>query len=433
MLEFPCLPLSPSSTLPLFFMHMERVVVTGLGAVTPIGLDVPSFWNGVVEGRNGVKPVTLVDNTPHVVRFAGEITEFDPHNYIDKREAKKMDRFVQFACVASDEALADAHLQIGEDNRDRVGVIIGCGVGGLATWEREYAKFLKGGPDRVSPFLIPMMIVNMAAGHVSIRTGARGPNTAVVSACTSSAHALGLAFDFVQRGEADAMISGGTEAPISNCGLAGFGNMRALSRRNDDYLTASRPFDRDRDGFVMGEGAGTLILESLTSAKARGAKIYAEMLGHGWAGDAYHMTGMREDGSGYFKAIEQALKKSGVSRDEVDYVNAHGTSTPTNDPVETRALKDFFGERAYQIPVSSTKSQMGHLLGGGSAVESIACIKALQEGILPPTINQFNADPECDLDYVPNASRRANISVALNNATGFGGHYAALVFKKWSE
>ncbi len=412
---------------------MERVVVTGLGAVTPIGLTAPTFWNGVVEGKNGVKPITLVDREPHKVRFAGEISEFDPHNYIDKREAKRMDRFVQFACVASDEALADAGLQIGEENRDNIGVIIGCGVGGLSTWETEHAKFIKSGPDRVSPFLIPMMIVNMAAGHVSIRTGARGPNTSVVSACTSSAHAIGLAFDFVRSGEAVAMIAGGTEAPISNCGLAGFGNMHALSRRNDDYQTASRPFDKDRDGFVMGEGAGTLILESLTSAKARGAKIYAEMLGHGWAGDAYHMTGMREDGSGYSKAIELALKKSGVSRDDVDYVNAHGTSTPTNDPVETRALKDVFGERVYKIPVSSTKSQIGHLLGGGSAVESIACIKALQEGVLPPTINHFTPDPECDLDYVPNASRRADISVALNNATGFGGHYAALIFKKWSE
>ena len=412
---------------------MERVVVTGLGAVTPIGLDVPSFWSGVVEARNGVKPVTLVDAAPHVVRFAGEITEFDPHNHIEKREAKRMDRFVQFASVASDEALADSRLVIDEANRDRVGVIIGCGVGGLRTWETEHEKFLKGGPDRVSAFLIPMMIVNMAAGHVSIRTGARGPNTAVVSACTSSAHAIGLAFDFVARGEADAMIAGGTEAPISNCGLAGFGNMRALSRRNDDYLTASRPFDRDRDGFVMGEGAGTLILESLSSARARGAKIYAEMLGHGWAGDAYHMTGMREDGSGYAKAMELAIQKSGISHLDVDYVNAHGTSTPTNDPVETRALKEVFGERAYKIPVSSTKSQIGHLLGGGSAVESIACIKALETSIVPPTINQFNADPECDLDYVPNASRRAPITVALNNATGFGGHYAALIFKKWSE
>lgn len=412
---------------------MERVVVTGLGAVTPIGIGASAFWNGVVEARNGIKPITLIDTTAHIVKFAGEVSEFDPHRYIEKREAKRMDRFVQFSIVASDEALANSGLQITDENRDRVGVIIGCGVGGLSTWETEYTKFMKGGPDRISPFLIPMMIVNMAAGHVSIRTGARGPNTSVVSACTSSAQAIGVAFDFIQRGEADAMLAGGTEAPISNCGVAGFGNMRALSRRNDDYKTASRPFDKDRDGFVMGEGAGTLLLESLTSAKARGAHIYAEMLSHGWAGDAYHMTGMREDGSGYSKAINNAIKKSGISADEIDYVNAHGTSTPTNDPVETRALKDVLGERAYQVPVSSTKSQIGHLLGGGSAVESIACIKALEEGILPPTINQFELDSECDLDYVPNASRRADINVALNNATGFGGHYAAILFRKWSE
>ncbi|RYX80577.1 beta-ketoacyl-[acyl-carrier-protein] synthase II [bacterium] len=412
---------------------MERVVVTGLGAVTPIGIGVPAFWNGVVEAQNGIKPITLIDAEPHIVKFAGEISEFDPHKYIEKREAKRMDRFVQFSAVASDEALAHSGLKITDENRDRIGVIIGCGVGGLQTWETEYTKFMKGGPDRVSPFLIPMMIVNMAAGHVSIRTGARGPNTAVVSACTSSAHAIGVAFDFIQRGEADAMLAGGTEAPISNCGVAGFGNMRALSRRNDDYKTASRPFDKDRDGFVMGEGAATLVLESLTSAKARGAHIYAEMLGHGWAGDAYHMTGMREDGSGYSKAIELALKKSGISADQIDYVNAHGTSTPTNDPVETRALKEILGERAYKVPVSSTKSQIGHLLGGGSAVESIACIMALREGILPPTINHFEPDADCDLDYVPNASRRADINIALNNATGFGGHYAAILFRKWSE
>jgi len=412
---------------------MERVVITGLGAVTPIGIGAPAFWQGVVEGKNGIKRVTLVDPTPHHVHFAGEISEFDPLEYIDKREAKRMDRFVQFACVASDEALSDSGLKITDENRDGIGVIIGCGVGGLRTWEVEHTKLIQSGPDRVSPFLIPMMIVNMAAGHVSIRTGARGPNTAIVSACTSSAQAIGVAFEFVARGEAQAMIAGGTEAPISDCGLAGFGNMRALSRRNDDPQTASRPFDKDRDGFVMAEGAGTLILESLSSAKARGAHIYAEILGHGWAGDAYHMTSMREDGSGYTRAIEAALHNAGVSRDEVDYINAHGTSTPTNDPVETRAIKDVFGERAYQIPVSSTKSQIGHLLGGGSAVESIACVKALEEGVLPPTINQFERDPECDLDYVPNHARRADIHIALNNATGFGGHYAALVFKKWSE
>jgi 3-oxoacyl-[acyl-carrier-protein] synthase II len=411
--------------------ELERVVITGMGAVTPIGIGLDAFWEGVVTAKNGVKPITLIDPTRHSVRFAGEVSEFNVTDFIDKKEAKRMDRFVQFAVVASDEAVKDSGLQITDENRDRVGVIIGCGVGGLQTWETEHTKFMEGGPDRVSPFLIPMMIVNMAAGHVSIRIGARGPNTALVSACTSSAHAIGVAFDMVARGEADAIVAGGTEAPISNCGVAGFANMRALSKRNDDYLTASRPFDKDRDGFVIGEGAGTLVLESLTSAKARGARIYAELLGYGFTGDAYHMTGMREDGSGYSKAMEIALDMAKLDKEEIGYINAHGTSTPTNDPVESRAVKTVFGERALKIPMSSTKSQIGHLLGGGSAVELIATVKGLETQILPPTINHFEPDAECDLDYVPNASRPGNFEVALSNATGFGGHYATLAVRRW--
>ena len=402
-----------------------------MGAVTAIGIGVDAFWRGVLEGKNGIKPITLIDPERHSVRFAGEITEFDAKAMIGK-EAKRMDRFTQFAVVASEEAVADAKLEITEENADRIGVIIGVGVGGLQTWENEHTKFMQGGPDRVSPFLIPMMIVNMAAGHVSIRTGARGPNTATVSACTSSAHALGVAYDFIARGDADAMIAGGSEAPISNCGVAGFANMRALSRRNDDYETASRPFDRDRDGFVMGEGGGSLILEELEHAQARGAHIYAEFLGHGWAGEAYHMTGMREDGSGYTRCMELALKNAGVAREDVDYINAHGTSTPTNDPVETLAIKKVFGDRAYKIPVSSTKSQIGHVLGGTSAIETIACVKAVENQMLPPTINQFNRDPDCDLDYVPNEARPGKIEIVINNATGFGGHYAALVLRRWT-
>ncbi len=412
--------------------ELERVVITGMGAVTPIGIGLDAFWEGVVSAKNGVKPITLIDPARHSVRFAGEVSEFVVTDYIEKREAKRMDRFVQFAVVASEEAVKDSGLVINDENCDRVGVILGCGVGGLQTWENEHTKFMEGGPDRVSPFLIPMMIVNMAAGHVSIRTGARGPNTALVSACTSSAHALGVAFDMVSRGEADAIIAGGTEAPISNCGVAGFANMRALSKRNDDYLTASRPFDKDRDGFVIGEGSGSLILESLTSAQARGAKIYAEMIGYGFTGDAYHMTGMREDGSGYSKAMEIALAMAKLDKEEIGYINAHGTSTPTNDPVESRAVKTVFGERAHRIPMSSTKSQIGHLLGGGSAVEAIATIKGLQTQIMPPTINHFEPDPECDLDYVPNASRPGKFEVALSNATGFGGHYATLAFRRWN-
>ena len=402
-----------------------------MGAVTAIGIGVDAFWDGVVNGRNGVKPITLIDTERHSVKFAGEVSDFDPLATIDKREAKRMDRFTQFAVAASEEALQNSGLVITEENASRVGTIIGVGVGGLQTWEDQYIRFMAGGPDRVSPLLIPMMIPNMAAGHVSIRTGARGPNTATVSACTSSAHALGAAYEFIVNGQADAMIAGGSEAPISNLGVAGFANMRALSRRNDDYKTASRPFDRDRDGFVIGEGGGSLILEELEHAQARGATIYGEMLGHGWAGEAYHMTGMREDGSGYSRCMEMALKNSGVERDEVDYINAHGTSTPVNDPVETLAIKNVFGDRAYKIPVSSTKSQIGHALGGTSAIETIACVKAMQTQILPPTINQFNHEADCDLDYVPNEAREGNINIVVNNATGFGGHYAALVLKRW--
>ncbi len=413
-------------------MNKRRVVVTGMGAVTAIGIGLDAFWDGVVNGKNGIKPITLIDTERHSVRFAGEVSDFDPLATIDKREAKRMDRFTQFAVVASEEALKHSGLHITEENADRVGTIIGVGVGGLQTWEDQHVRFMAGGPDRVSPLLIPMMIPNMAAGHVSIRTGARGPNTATVSACTSSAHALGVAYDFIATDQADAMIAGGSEAPITNLGVAGFANMRALSRRNDDPATASRPFDRDRDGFVIGEGGGTLILEELEHALARGATIYAEMLGHGWAGEAYHMTGMREDGSGYTRCMEMALKNAHVERDNVDYINAHGTSTPVNDPVETLAIKNVFGERAYKIPVSSTKSQIGHALGGTSAIETIACVKAMQTQILPPTINQFNRDDDCDLDYVPNEARAGKIDVVVNNATGFGGHYAALVLRRWT-
>jgi 3-oxoacyl-[acyl-carrier-protein] synthase II len=405
-----------------------------MGAVTSIGIGVDAFWEGVKSAKNGIKPITLIDTTRHSVKFGGEITEFDPHLNIEKKEAKRMDRFVQLSVVASDEAVANSGLEITEENADRIGVIIGCGVGGLATWEKEYENFVRTGPDRMSPFLIPMMIVNMASGHVSIRTGARGPTTCVVSACTTSAQSLGIAFDMIRRGDADAIITGGTEAPISNCGVAGFANMRALSRRNEGFETASRPFDKDRDGFVIGEGAGTIILESLEHAQKRGAKILGEMLGQGMTSDAYHMTNMREDGSGYTKAMELALKDAGIDRERVGYISAHGTSTPTNDPIESKAVKQVFGEHAFKLAMSSTKSQIGHLLGGTSVVESIATIKALQDGILPPTINHFEPDPECDLDYVPNASRKVEqLDCAMKIATGFGGHYAALVFKRWSE
>jgi 3-oxoacyl-[acyl-carrier-protein] synthase II len=404
-----------------------------MGAVTPLGTGTQKFWDGVVSGGNGIKLIQRIDTSKHLVKFAGEVDDFNVEDFVERREARRMDRFVHFSMGASLEAVKHSGLVIDESNRDRVGVIIGCGVGGLETWEKEYTTFLEKGADRVSPFLIPMMITNMASGHVSIHTGARGPNTTLVSACSSSAHGIGAAFDIIRRGDADVMIAGGTEAPISNSGLAGFANMRALSRNNEDYLHASCPFDIKRDGFVMGEGAGTLIMESLSSAKARGATIYAEMISHGFTGDAYHMTNMPEDGRGLGNAMALALKHAGVAPEEVQYINAHGTSTPTNDRTETAAVKAVFGEHAKKMGISSTKSQIGHLLGGGSAVEFIATVLGLHHQIMPPTINYRNPDPECDLDYVTEGARKAEIEVALCNSSGFGGHNATLAARRWHE
>jgi len=414
-------------------MQKERVVITGMGAVTSLGENLESYWEGIKEARSGVSNIERIDTSRHHVHFAGEIKDFKAENYIDRKEAKRMDRFTQFAVVAADEAVRHSGLEINEENRYRVGVVIGVGVGGLEVWEKEFSKLLTQGPDRVSPFLIPMMIPNMASGHISIRTGARGPNTATVSACASSAHAIGMAYDWISRGDADAVITGGAEAPITQVGLAGFGNMHALSRRNDDPTRASRPFDKTRDGFVMGEGSGSLVLESLTSAQKRGATIYAEVLGYGDAGDSYHITGMPEDGSGIGNAMRHALRHSGLQPTDVGYINAHGTSTPTNDGTETLGIKSVFGDHAYKLAVSSTKSQVGHLLGGSSAVESIATIKGLYHQILPPTINYEFPDPDCDLDYVTNASRPGSFDVALCNSSGFGGHNVSLAFKRWSE
>ena len=413
-------------------MTKHRVVVTGLGAITPLGNTVPEFWSGVKKGVSGVAPLTLFDPSEHSTKFGAEVKNFDPAVSIDRKESRRMDRFTQFAVVAADEAARDSGLEINEGNRDRIGVILGCGVGGLATWEREFTTLLEDGPSRVSPFLIPMMIPNIASGHVSIRLGARGPNTCLVAACASSAHALGVAYDSIQNGEADAIFSGGTEAPITRSGLAGFGNMRALSRRNDDPDHASRPFDKDRDGFVIGEGAGVILLESLESAQARGAKIYAEMVGYGITGDAYHITGMPDDGFGIGRAMSMALKSADLSPEDVQYINAHGTSTPTNDRTETVAIRNLFGDHAYKMGVSSTKSQIGHLLGGGSAVEFVATVLGLQEQIMPPTINYETPDPDCDLDYVTDGARPANIEIALSKSAGFGGHNASLAARRWN-
>lgn len=414
-------------------MDRQRVVITGMGAVTPLGENLEDYWSGIKAGRSGVSNITRFDTSRHHVHFAGEIKDFVPENYIERKEARRMDRFTQFAVIAADEALRRSGLQITEENRYRVGVVTGVGVGGLEVWEKEFTKLLEQGPDRVSPFLIPMMIPNMASGHISIRSGARGPNSSTVSACASSAHAIGLAYDWIHSGIADAVIAGGAEAPITQVGLAGFGNMHALSRRNDDPSRASRPFDKTRDGFVMGEGSGALILESLENAQKRGAQIYAEVLGYGDAGDAYHITGMPDDGSGIGNTMQLALEHANLQPTDVGYINAHGTSTPTNDGTETLAIKTVFGEHAYQLAVSSTKSQIGHLLGASSAVETIATVMGLHEQILPPTINYEFPDPECDLDYVVNASRPGNFEVALCNSSGFGGHNVSIALRRWNE
>lgn len=412
---------------------MERVVITGMGAVTPLGHDVESTWRAMLEGRSGAAPIRRFDASGLPVRFAAEVKGWDPIPYLGAREARRTDRFQQFALVAADEALRQAELTIDASNRDDVGVIVGSGIGGLATLAEQIEVLRTRGPERVSPFISPMMLIDLAAGMIAIRTGARGPNFAVVSACATSTHSLGEAYETIRRGAAQAMIAGGSEAGILPIAIAGFAAARALSTRNDAPERASRPFDRDRDGFVMGEGAGILILESLSFARRRGAPILAEIVGYGASDDASHVTAPDEDGAGLQQAIEKALCQAGLRPGDVDYVNAHGTSTPLNDRLETRALKRCFGEAAYRLPISSTKSMTGHLLGAGGAVESIACLLAMRDSMVPPTINLINPDPDCDLDYVANRARPHRVRVALNISAGFGGHNAALCFRRWDE
>jgi 3-oxoacyl-[acyl-carrier-protein] synthase II len=412
--------------------QLHRVVVTGLGAITPIGNTLAEYWEGLMTGRNGIAPITLFDPSRHACQIAGEVKGFDPHQYLDRKDAKRMDRFSQFGVSASKQALADAQLVINDLNAEQVGVLIGTGVGGLKVMEDQQTVYLTKGPDRCSPFTIPMMIANMAAGLTAIHTGAKGPNSCTVTACAAGSHAIGDAFRLVQRGYAKAMICGGTEAAITPLSLAGFASARALSTRNEDPAHACRPFDRDRDGFVMGEGAGILILEELEHALKRGAKIYAEMVGYGTTCDAYHMTSPVPDGHGATRAMELALKDADLSPQQVSYVNAHGTSTPANDKTETKAIKKALGDRAYEIVVSSTKSMTGHLLGGSGGIEAVATVMAIAKDCVPPTINLQNPDPECDLDYVPNQSRAQVVEVALSNSFGFGGHNVTLAFKKYS-
>ena len=409
----------------------ERIVVTGLGAVTPIGLTVPEYWDGLLRGRNGIGPITLFDPERFAVQIAAQVKNFDPVPHLGKKHAHRMDRFSHFAVVASQEALASAHLQVTDENSARVGVYMGTGMGGITTTNEQFKIMQERGPDRLSPFTVPMLLPNMASGHVSIVVQARGPNMAPTSACSSAADAIGLAADTLRRGAADVMIAGGTEAPICEISVAGFHAARALSTRNDDPEHASRPFDLTRDGFVMGEGSGALVLERAEYALRRDAPILAELAGYGSVGDAYHITQPAEDGAGGARTMTLALQDAGLPPSAVDYINAHGTSTPLNDKFETVAIKHVFGESAFSIPVSSTKSMTGHLMGAAGAIEAIACIQSIREGTVPPTINLSCADPECDLDYVPGTVRPHAVRVALSNSMGFGGHNSCLVFQRW--
>jgi len=408
----------------------NRVVITGIGAVTPLGNNAAAFWSGIKEGKCGIDNITLFDTEKFKVKIAAEVKDFKPEEYMDRKEAKRMDRYCQFAIAAADEAVKDSGLDLESMNRERLGVLIGSGIGGLATIEREVRTLVEKGPNRVSPLFIPMAIGNMAAGNVAIRYGAKGVCTSVVTACATGNNAIGDAMRMLQYGMADVFIAGGAEASITEIGLAGFTNLTALSNSNDPKH-ASTPFDANRSGFVMGEGAGILILETLEHAQKRNAKIYAEVVGYGTTCDAHHMTAPAPDGEGGARAMKIAMEDAGITAEELSYVNAHGTSTPLNDKFETMAIKSVLGEYAYKVPVSSTKSMTGHLLGAAGAIEAIVCIRALQEGFIPPTIGYSTPDPDCDLDYVPNVGREAELTYAASNSLGFGGHNATVIFKKF--
>jgi 3-oxoacyl-[acyl-carrier-protein] synthase II len=406
----------------------RRVVITGMGVVTSLGCSLEEYWNGLVGGRSGVSLIESFDASRFATRIAAEIKDWDPSPWIDRKDARRMDRFVQFAVAASRMALEHAGLPITEENATRVGVLIGSGIGGILTIEEQMRVLYERGPDRISPFFIPMLISDMASGQVSILFGAKGPNSTVVTACATGTHAIGDAYHIIRRGDADAMIAGGAEAGISQMGLGGFCAARALSTRNEDPEGASRPFDAERDGFVMGEGAGILVLEELETARARGAPILAELLGYGLTGDAYHVTAPAPQGEGAARAMAMALRNAGVAPEAVDYINAHGTSTIPNDMLETAAIKTVFGEHAYKVAISSTKSMTGHLLGAAGAVEAIASVLAIRDGTVPPTINYQTPDPACDLNYTPNVAVKRPVRIAMSNSFGFGGHNATVVF-----
>ncbi|MCX8052757.1 MAG: beta-ketoacyl-ACP synthase II [Armatimonadetes bacterium] len=412
-------------------MQDRRVVITGLGAVTPLGNTVEEYWEAVKQGRNGVGPITHFDASQHSTRIAAEVKNFDVTRFVDAKEARRMDMFVQYAMAAAKMALSDSGLTINEHNATSIGVLIGSGIGGVETWETNDLALINHGPRRVSPFFVPMLIANMASGLIAIHTGAKGPNMAVVTACATAGHSIGEAWHVIKRGDADAMLAGGSEAAIRPLSYAGFCSMKAVTTRNDDPEHASRPFDKDRDGFVMGEGSGVLILEDLEHAKKRGAKIYAELVGYGLSADAYDMVAIDADGAA--RSMKNALRSAGIGPEKIDYINAHGTSTPIGDPEETKAIKMALGDHAKKVAVSSTKSMIGHLLGAAGAVESIVCIKAITDGVIPPTRNLFEPDPECDLDYVPHTAREAKVDYAMNNSFGFGGQNATLIFRRFED
>jgi len=409
----------------------RRVVVTGVGMVTPVGLDTETSWEGLIAGKSGIGPITQFDDKVIPTQIAGEVKGFDAAKYIEAKEIKKMDRFIHLALAASQMAMDDAKLVISPENADHIGVIAGAGIGGLPAIERSYRAYMEKGYRRITPFFIPMAIINELAGHISMRFGAKGPNISVVTACATGTHSIGDAFKWIQRGDADAMIAGGAEATICPLAVGGFNAMKALSTRNSEPERASRPFDAQRDGFVMGEGAGLVILEDLEFAQKRGARILAEVIGYGASGDAYHITSPAPNGEGAARCMSLAIKDAGISPAEIGYINAHGTSTKYGDELETMAIKTVFGDHARTVPISSTKSMTGHLLGAAGGVEAVISILALERGILPPTINLENPDPECDLDYIPNTARKKQVDIVISNSFGFGGTNATLVFRKF--
>jgi 3-oxoacyl-[acyl-carrier-protein] synthase II len=414
-------------------MDKRRVVITGMGMVTPLGIGVEKSWNGLISGKSGIRKITQFDASSFPTQIAGEVDGFNPEEYIESKEIKKMDRFIHFAVAAATMAIQDSGLEITEENADRIGVIVGSGIGGLHAIEHYHSVLLAKGPRKITPFFIPMLVVNLAAGQISIIFGAKGPNSAVATACATGSHAIGDAFKIIQRGDADAMIAGGTEAVITPLGIGGFNAMKALSTRNDDPEKASRPFDINRDGFVMGEGAGIVILESLERAQQRGAKVYAEMAGYGMTADAYHITAPSPGGEGAARCMEISLRDAGVDPSVVNYINAHGTSTKYGDELESSAIKTVFGDHAFKIAVSSTKSMIGHLLGAAGGVEAVITTLTIHNGVVPPTINLDSPDPECDLDYVPHKARQMPVHYALTNSFGFGGTNACLLLKKFTS